>query len=102
MSILHTKTLGNLSKLCKAQTLVQMQSMAIGCNYSIELKDAEAKFSTDFQGVFHQLLTDMKPTYIFFYSITGITDMSAASNIVWMQYISLIPQHYYKYNFLST
>ncbi len=29
MSILHTKTLRNLSKLRKAQTLVQMQSMAV-------------------------------------------------------------------------
>ena len=28
MSILHTETLGNLSKLCKAQALVQMQGMA--------------------------------------------------------------------------
>lgn len=53
MSILHTKTLRNLSKLRKAQTLVQMQSMAVGCNYGIELKDAETKFYTDFQGIFH-------------------------------------------------
>ena len=53
MSILHTETLGNLSKLCKAKTLVQMQSMAVGCNYGIELKDAETKFCTDFQGIFY-------------------------------------------------
>ena len=59
MSILHTETLRNPSKLCKAQTLIQMQGMAVGCNYGIELKDVETKFCTDFQGVFHQLFTDL-------------------------------------------
>ena len=60
MPILHTETLRNPSKLCKAQTLIQMQGMAVGCNYGIELKDVETKFCTDFQGVFHQLFTDMQ------------------------------------------
>ena len=53
MSILHTETLRNPSKLCKAQTLVQMQGMAVGCDYCIKLKDAETKFCTYFQGVFY-------------------------------------------------
>jgi len=53
MPILHTETLRNPSKLCKAQTLIQMQGMAVGCNYGIELKDVETKFCTDFQGIFH-------------------------------------------------
>ena len=87
MSFFHTETLGNLSKLCKAQTLVQMQSMAIGCYYSIKLKDAKTKFSTYFQGVLHQPFTDMQPAHTLFYGITGITDMSASSHIVRMQYV---------------
>ena len=37
MPILHTEALWNPSKLDKAQTFVQMQGMAVGCYYGIEL-----------------------------------------------------------------
>lgn len=59
-----------------------MQGMAVGCYDSIELKDAKTKFCTDFQGVFHQLLSYMQSTHTFFNSIAGITNMSTSSYIV--------------------
>ena len=85
MPILHKEASWNPSNLDKAQTFVEMQGMAVGCYDGIELKDTETKFCTDFQGIFHQLFTDMQSSLVRSNCIAGIADMSAAPDIVGVQ-----------------
>ena len=53
MAILHAEALWDNTKLGKAKSLIQMQSMNIGGYDGIELEYAETKAGSRFQRVLH-------------------------------------------------
>ena len=48
ITVFHTETAGNRSKLLEAKMLIQVPRMCIGFNHGIKLKYSEAKLSSSF------------------------------------------------------
>ena len=64
-----------------------MTGVNVGLNNSVELEYAESMLLSLFNAVQHKLLTDMKPTTDGAYCIAGIADVSAASDIIRVEYV---------------
>lgn len=90
MSVLHSKSLWNCAQLDKAQSLIQMAGVNIAFYNSIELKNSIATFFCLKQAVFYKLFTNMFSAGIGSDGIACITDVTAASNIVWMKDVKSI------------
>ena len=84
-SVFLLKALRNRSNGDKSQLFVQFPCCIIFLYNRIELQNAESHLPSLMQAVPHQLFPDFLPSVSGLYSIAGITDMSAPSNIVRVQ-----------------
>ena len=87
MPILHPETSGDRSQLNETKPLVQMTGMDVALHYGIELQHTEPQILCNLQAVQHQFFTDMLSSARGGYCITGIANMSAASDVIGMQNI---------------
>ena len=85
MPILHAKASRNGAELRKSQPFIQMSSMEIAFYDSIELKHSKSQLFSFLKTIQYQLFSNMLSPRIRGYSIAGIADMPASSNIIWMQ-----------------
>ena len=85
MPVFHTETTRDCAKLYKAEAFIQMARMCVGCHDRIKLKHTKSMQFSLFQTILYQFFTDMQASCIPVDRIAGITDVSAAPNVVWVQ-----------------
>ena len=85
MSVLHPKAFRDNTELSEADPYVQMTSMDIALNNSVELKNFEAYFLCPRDTVKHELLADMLTPAFRADSVARVADMSASPDVVGVQ-----------------
>ena len=87
VTVLHAESLRDDAQLYEAQTLVEVAGMDIGSHHGIELHNTKAMSLTLYETIGYQLFADMETSVIPADCVAGITDVAAATDIIWMQNI---------------
>ena len=82
MPILHMKASGYCAELSKPQSLIQMPCMDVAFHDSIELKHSKSQLPALSQTIQDQFLPYVPSSYMGRYSIAGIANVPAATNII--------------------
>ena len=85
MPIIHTETARDDAKPMESQSLIEVQSMSVGGNNGIKLKDAETMLCSFFERILYQLFANVQSSSSFLHGIACIADMTATANIVRMK-----------------
>ena len=86
--VIHEITTRNNAKFLKTKSLIQVDSVNICCDHSIELEDAEAQKRSLFQAICYEFFSDVFTPDIAFDCVAGICNMPAPANIVRMKDIN--------------
>lgn len=89
-SVFHAETVRYRAKLYKSKPLIKVTRVYIWCHNRVKLQYTKSMCFTLNETIFYKFFSNMKSSCIPVNRIAGIADMSAASYIVWMQYIKTI------------
>lgn len=83
--VLLAEPTGDYAQLNKAEFPIQRKSAFVCPDNGIELQNTESAFFSLIDGMANKRFPDMMPSPFRSNGITGVADMSATSDIIWMQ-----------------